>query len=299
MISVCIPIYNSYAYPLARRLYNQAAKQGLDVEIVCIDNNSSAFYANQNKGLVEVSTYVRLKEKIGTARLKNLFLKYAKGEYLLLLESDMQPDENYLKNYERLLAKNPQVVVGGELAPEGGKKNAGEYRLHTMYSSQREWLAAKERTRRPYYCFSSNNCLINREVFSKVTFSTIGDKQGNEDYLFAYRLMQARVPVLHVDNGVRRERLYENAEFLHNLVEKTQNQVAIYDSMWEDQTFCTMVPVLSRYTRLRRLGLIGLYYRCFKLVKNISESHFVNGTGVSIRQLKFYCLGVFLEELKK
>ena len=54
MISVCIPIYNYYAYPLVRRLVTQRdnLKNPGEVEIVCIDDHSSGYYLSQNNGIV-------------------------------------------------------------------------------------------------------------------------------------------------------------------------------------------------------------------------------------------------------
>ena len=112
MISICIPIHNFYAYPLARRLSNQAKSANIDVEIICIDDHSSGYYLTQNKGLSEVSQYIKLAENIGRARIRTLFLKYATGEYLLFLDDDsLVPDDKFLRKYSKAAESNPQVFV--------------------------------------------------------------------------------------------------------------------------------------------------------------------------------------------
>ena len=62
MISICIPIYNHYAYPLVRRLARQIASADAEkYEIVCIDDHSSGYYVNQNKGIAELARIHKVK----------------------------------------------------------------------------------------------------------------------------------------------------------------------------------------------------------------------------------------------
>ena len=122
MISICIPIYNYYAYPLVRRLSNQIEKLGgADVvEIVCIDDHSSGYYLNQNMGICDIATYLRLAENIGRSRIRNLFLKYAKGDWLIFLDNDSLVPSNFLKNYLLHEGGKADVIVGGRVYDKRG-----------------------------------------------------------------------------------------------------------------------------------------------------------------------------------
>lgn len=296
MLSICIPVYNFYVYPLARRLANQARNINAEVEIVCIDDHSSSFYEGQNKALPEVATYIRLSENVGRAKIRNLFLKYAKGEYMLFLDDDSVVPDNFLKLYIRQIASNPQVVVGGRTYD--GRGNDTEHRLRYLYGVKVESRTEEQRKRRPYQSFMTNNFMIRRDVLEKIRFDESIVKYGHEDTVFGYRLEQNKIPIVHIDNPVVNGQVEDNVEFLHKSVEAVENLVKIYDNMWEDQRFCHSVRLLRTYGRVRRMGLTKLFYAAFKLLKAPIESHFVNGNAISLRQFGFYKLGVFIQKLE-
>lgn len=296
MISVCIPIYNHYTYPLLRRLVRQTANAGKDeYEIVCIDDHSSSFYVSQNKGIKEMATYVGLEKNIGRAAIRNLFLKYTKGDYLLFLDCDSQVPDAFLQNYTKTLVRKPSVVVGGRVYDE--TFNDREHRLSYLYGTKTESRPVEVRLRKPYESFMTNNFMVRRDVLEKIRFDESITKYGHEDTLFGYRLEQNRIPIMHIDNAVINGKVEDNAEFLHKSVEAVESLAEIYDNMWEDQRFCQSVKLLRAYNRVRRMKLQGLVYWLFKVMKSPMESHFVSGTNISLRQFSFYKLGVFIQQL--
>lgn len=297
MISICIPIHNFYAYPLARRLSNQAKTLKLDVEIVCIDDHSSGYYLNQNNGLTEVGQYIKLAENIGRSRIRNLFLKYATGEYLLFLDDDsLVTDDRFLKKYYNAIADGTaQVVVGGRIYDERG--NDQEHRLRYLYGTHVESRNAEERRKHPYQSFMTNNFIIRRDVLENIKFDKRITKYGHEDTLFGYRLEQAKIPIIHIDNPVVNGQVESNAEFLHKTVTAVENMVNIYNFMWEDQRFCQSVRLLRAYGRVRNLGMHKLVYHVFRMMRAPMESHFVSGTGISLKQFNFYKLGIFIKKV--
>ena len=295
MLSVCIPIYNYYVYPLARRLATQAGSLDTEVEIVCIDDHSSPFHENRNRALSEVSTYIRLDKNVGRAKIRNLFLQHAKGEYLLFLDNDSEVPEDFLKKYVKILSGNPQVVVGGRVYDRRGDDI--EHRLRYLYGTKVESRSAEQRRKHPYQSFMTNNFMIRRDILERIRFDETIVKYGHEDTLFGYRLEQNKIPIIHIDNPVINGYVESNAEFLHKTVEAVESLVKIYDNMWEDQRFCHSVNLLRAYGRIRRLGLVKPVYALFKIMKSPLESHFVNGNGISLKQFSFYKLGVFIKNL--
>lgn len=295
MISVCIPIYNHYVYPLVRRLSTQAAASKEDYEIVCIDDHSSGYYANQNNGIAEMATLVTLEKNVGRASIRNMFLKYAKGEYLLFLDCDSLVPDNFLKAYAKTLGGNPSVVVGGRVYDESA--NDIEHRLRYLYGTKVESRPVEVRRQDPYSSFQTSNFMVRRDVLERLPFDENISKYGHEDTLFGYRLEQHNIPILHIDNPVVNGDVEVNAEFLHKTVEAVENLAEIYDRMWEDQHFCESVRLLRTYNRVRRMGVHGLVYRVFKMFKAPMESHFVSGRGISLKQFSFYKLGVFIKQL--
>ncbi len=297
MISVCIPIYNYYAYPLVRRLVNQLKnlKGDTEVEIVCIDDHSSGIYQQQNKAIPEIATYLRLGQNVGRAKIRNLFLNYTKGEWLLFLDDDSVVPENFLKTYIKHLSTDSQVIVGGRKYDERG--NDQEHRLRYLYGTKVESQQASVRRQHPYQSFMTNNFMIRRDVFEKVQFDERITKYGHEDTLFGYQLEERKIRIQHIENAVVNGQVEDNVEFLHKTVEAVENLAMIYDFMWEDQRFCQSVRLLRAYGRVRRMGMQGLVYRVWKMMKSPMESHFVTGTGISLRQFNFYKLGVLIKKM--
>ena len=296
MISICIPVYNYYAYPLVRRLSNQIKQMNDgEFEIVCIDDHSSGYYVTQNKGITEIATFLRLGQNIGRSRIRNLFLKYAKGEYLVFLDCDMVVPDNFLKVYQREAKRGVSVAVGGVIYDERG--NDTEHKLRYMYGTKVESRPVEERRKHPYRSFMTGNFMIKREILEKIRFDESIEKYGHEDTLFGYNLEQAKVPITHVDNAAINGQVETNVEYLHKTVEAVENLAEIYDRMWEDQRFCQSVRLLRVYGRLRRMGLHKVVYNLFRMLKNPMESHFVSGNGISITQFNFYKLGILIKQL--
>lgn len=296
MISICIPIYNYYTYPMVRRLARQIASADADsYEIVCIDDHSSGYYISQNKGIAELATYVGLETNVGRARIRNLFLQHAKGGYLLFLDCDSLVPENFVQEYAKTLARKPAVVVGGRVYDD--TFNDREHRLRYLYGTKIESRPLLERVKNPYRSFMTNNFMVRRDVLDKIRFDESLTKYGHEDTLFGYRLEQNHIPILHIDNPVINGQVEENAEFLHKSVEAVENLVKLYDDMWEDQRFCHSVRLLNTYNRVRRMNLQGVVYWLYKVFKTPMESHFVSGNSISLKQFNFYKLGMFIKLL--
>lgn len=297
MISVCIPIYNYYAYPLVRRLVTQIGQLHAEdeFEVVCIDDHSSGYYLNQNNGICDIATYLRLAENIGRARIRNIFLKYAKGDWLIFLDNDSLIPDNFLKTYRKLVDERCDVIVGGREYDHRGDDK--EHRLRYLYGTKVESKSAEERSRNPYKSFMTNNFMIRRSVLEKIKFDPRIDKYGHEDTLFGYRLEEAKIPIRHINNPVVNGDVETNVEFIHKTVEGVESLVKIYDFMWEDQLFCHSVKLLNTYGKVRRMGLQRIVYLFFKFFKNSIESQLVNGTFFSLKLFSFYKLGVFIQKL--
>ena len=292
MISVCIPIHNYYVFPLAQRIRRQSQNLGVEVEIVCIDDFSSSYYTRQNQGLSDFTNYVCLAQNIGRARIRNLFLRYAKGDWLLFLDNDMVVPDNFMKTYVKALESNTSVVVGGiSFDPSSDDR---EHHLRFLYSSKVESRSLETRMADPYSSFMTGNFMIRRDVFVHYHFDSSISKYGHEDTLLGYRLRQNKVPILHIDNPAINGQIETNVEFLHKTSEAVENLAIIYDTMWEDQTFCRSVRLLDTYGRLRRMKMIAPIYRLFRLTRKNLEKKLVSGVNIHLWQLNFYKLGLFI-----
>lgn len=296
MISICIPIYNYYSYPLVRRLATQIEKSASSdgFEIVCIDDHSTGFSLNQNKGISEIATYIRLEKNIGRAQIRNLFLKHTHGEWLIFLDNDSLVGGDFLKNYAKAAGSDAAVIVGGRIYDNRGDDKT--HRLRYLYGTRIESRPVEWRRQHPYQSFMTNNFMIRREVLEKIPFDSRLSSYGHEDTLFGYRLEEHRVPILHIDNPVTNGYVETNVEFLHKTVEAVENLVKIHDFMWEDQRFCQSVRLLRSYYRVRQLGLHRPLHCIFQMTKPLLETHFASGTAITMTQFSFYKLGLFIDK---
>ncbi|HYG08826.1 MAG TPA: glycosyltransferase family 2 protein [Pyrinomonadaceae bacterium] len=99
----------------------------LAAEIIVVDNNSTDGTAEHLAAQHPDITLVRSEENLGFARGNNLGFKYARGEYLVLLNSDTIVLPGAVQRLVEYLDEHPEVVaVGGqhlndegEFVPEG------------------------------------------------------------------------------------------------------------------------------------------------------------------------------------
>ncbi len=88
-ISVCIPVYNFDVRELVFYLSKEIENQKLNAEIILIDDASNKDFVTINKSLKStVNQFIFLEKNIGRSSIRNLFLKYASGDFLFFLYCD-------------------------------------------------------------------------------------------------------------------------------------------------------------------------------------------------------------------
>ena len=89
MLSVCIPVYNFDVTELITDIRNQINTDDLDAEIIFIDDASQEEMRQRNEIVKSLTDhYILLEKNIGRSKIRNLFLKYSKSDYLLFLDCD-------------------------------------------------------------------------------------------------------------------------------------------------------------------------------------------------------------------
>lgn len=297
MISVCIPVFNYDVRPLVRALAAQKNDVDAEVEIICIDDCSTDDSFSLNSETGNLCRWIRLEENIGRARIRNKFLKYASGEWMLFLDNDGIIPEGFLQRYVNVLNDDVQVVVGGRVYDR--RDNDEAHALRYRYGVQVESRSSADRSRNPYRSFMTNNFLIRREVLQRIRFDERLTGYGHEDTLFGFRLLQQGVPILHVDNAVVNADVEENSVFLAKSEEGVCSLAQVYLFMCGDVSFCQTVRLLSVYRHLQRLHLTGLAYGPFRLLRRPLREHFLVGKYFSISEFNYYKLGLFIESIRK
>jgi len=126
-VSIIIVNYNTKEHLL--KCIASALQQGKDVNcrIILVDNGSSDNSVEAVKQLHPNVTIIRNEQNYGFARAVNQGLKYnGKSDYHLILNSDAQLADNYLKKAIEFLETHHRcaVVTGQLLDPDGSRQNS-------------------------------------------------------------------------------------------------------------------------------------------------------------------------------
>lgn len=126
LVSIIIPVYNQYQYTVACINSVLDACNGIDVEIILGDDNSSdetQYVGNRVRGL----KVVRNSHNLGFLLNCNNAAKYAKGKYILFLNNDTIVGRNWLKSLVDLAESDSKIgLVGSKfIYPDGSLQEAG------------------------------------------------------------------------------------------------------------------------------------------------------------------------------
>ena len=189
MLSICIPVYNFIISDLVLTLQRQIQLYSLDAEIIVIDDGSGGSIAIANQFANTNNTrYIVLPKNVGRSKVRNHFLQFAKGDYLLFLDCDGKiTNQDFLKIYCNYIAeKKPIVIYGGRVLPDNLPSN--DYKLRWNFAMQRENLSLEKRLLKPYRSFQTNNFVVRKNVFAEFNFNENLNQYGYEDLLFAMDL---------------------------------------------------------------------------------------------------------------
>ncbi|WP_426048185.1 glycosyltransferase family 2 protein [Chryseobacterium sp. NFX27] len=297
LLSICIPVYNFDVRGLVSDLKKEIGTNGIDAEIILIDDASLGNYKKTNQVLQnEVKNFIFLEENIGRSRIRNLFQKYAEGEYLLFLDCDGKiTDKNFLKKYTEFIQKDQEtkVIYGGRSVLRHAP--GPEYYLRWKFAIERENLPLGLRLSKPYLSFQTNNFIIKREVFEKIHFNPDFQKYGYEDLLFAMDLKSEKIKINHIDNPILNNDLETNTIYL----EKVAESVESLTKMLRDKS---LKPKLSE------VKLVRLYNKLF--FKSFIELFLADKTLYALKSkllkgndnlyyLDLYKLGLLIKDMKE
>ena len=261
LISVCIPVYNFNIVPLVRQLQTEIDTFDLNAEIVIIDDASQTNFQEQNNLLKsKYCKYIQLTSNIGRSAIRNRFLEYAIGDYLLFLDCDGLPISNtFLSTYLNYIQSNQaKVICGGRGYQDETLPKA--FRLRQYYGIQIESKSAIERSKSPNKHFMTNNFLIQADLFRKVPFREEIRQYGHEDTVFGYELDQQNVPIHHIENCVQVQDRVSNTEFLIQTKQAILNLHLIQSEILPSSSFSDYVKILRIRNQLSFIYRNGFNY---------------------------------------
>jgi len=292
MFSFCIPIYNYDVRKLVTDIHSQASKELVDFEIVLIDDCSEIRFKEFNRELSELHSvvYDELSSNIGRSRIRNLLAKRAKHQYLVFIDCDsMCPDKLYVQRYAKL-AVGKVIVHGGTIYHS--KPSSQNAILHWTYGSKREVVPLKQRLRKPYHSFTTNNFMISSNLFSEFGFNEQLTGYGHEDTLFGYELMLSNIPIHHTDNPLLHEGLDTAEAFLRKTRQGILNLIHINKLMLGDKDLANLIKLLRVFNLIKKFGMVGVVRFLFSICEKALEKN-LQGKSPKLACFDFYKLGYF------
>lgn len=295
-LSVCIPVYNFEVRETVRKLHEEISEGNLDAEIVLIDDASVSF-RNENEKIQNLcSEFVFLEKNIGRTKIRNLFLQYAKGDYLLFLDCDAIIISDYfLHNYIHFIKENPncKVVYGGRVIPE---RHNGENQLRWKFAKIRECLPLDKRLKNNYLSFQTNNFLIERETLNHTKFNEKLNRYGYEDLVFSFELKKKNIKVDHTENPVLNGNLEDNSTFLKKVKNSVENIAVLLQQEELDLTEISEIKLIKSFRILQKYRMVKLFKSVFLSQKKSIERKLLKGD-CSLHYLDFYKLGLLTEKM--
>ena len=275
MLSILIPIYNYNAVPLVKKIKEQAHKTNVLFEIICLNDASSLFLTeNQELAQLPCVRYEISDKNQGRSKTRNQLAKRAQYDWLLFLDTDVMPvDEFLIERYLPFLNADKQAVYGGIVYSDNQPEK--QKLLRWVYGRSREALTAEQRQKNPYLSFLTLNFLIHKDIFKTVQFNEDIPNMRHEDSLFSYHLKINQVKISHIENPVEHLGLdyFENAiikekESLFALKNLLDQNLIDPNYIKIGRVFCT----LKKY-RLTFLGAFFYHGTRFFFLKNIGSSN--------------------------
>lgn len=306
-LSILLPSYNNVCVSLVQALQRQAdalwgkLDKPFRYEIIVADDGSTdaaCIDANRVIGDMLHCRYLRMKQNVGRAQIRNVLISESRGDYVLLIDSDLfLCDDNYLYKYATSTA---DVVYGGtRIGGEGlvmvdNEANTENLKGNLRYIYEKKAEPSHRavfRQLRPNQEISVCNLYARRDIMEAHPFDSRFKAYGYEDVLFGKRLAESGIEVTHIDNPVLINEFEPNSVF----VKKTEEAILTLCRFEQDlegySNLKTKVTTLGRYIPL---SLFRLWHR---IMKN-KEKRNLTGSKPSLLLFKLYKLGFFLENRK-
>ena len=296
-LTICIPVYNFDVRELVRDIHFQISENQIDAEIILIDDASSQDFKNLNQEISELTeNFVFLEKNVGRSLIRNLFLYYSKGEFLLYLDCDGKIiSSDFIKNYIDFIKENPetQVIYGGrKVSEEPPEQN--KY-LRWKFAFERENLPVDKRKEFPALSFQTNNFVVKKEVLQKVNFNPEFQKYGYEDLLFAMDLKAAEIEIDHLDNPIFNNDIEENEIYIQKVEESVESLAKMLKNK-KIKDKISEIKLVKAYEKMNK-NATGFWFRKLFNLRREKVLQKLRKGNVSLRYLDFYKLGILFEKM--
>lgn len=287
MISICIPVYNFDVRQLVHDLLEQMDES---MELILIDDASNEGIKQINSELKsERVVFFELEKNVGRSKIRNLFLNFAKNDFLLFLDCDSQVvSKVFILNYYKLISTNVRLVCGGRIYEKSCPSVSQS--LRWKYGVTRESKNAKERNRYPNDSFMTNNFLIAKEVLASNPFDERLIQYGHEDTLLGIQLKKKQINILHIENPVLNNDVETNAVFMQKTEQSLENLQQINDFYEDKIALENSITILRVAKKLQRYKLKWAFKLLYKLIGKSLRNNLISSKNPSMRKFELYKL---------
>lgn len=286
MLSILIPTYNFDCTQLVQTLLQQLPE---DAEIVVGDDKSTDLSTKQRLDALGRMNRVRLVQptkNLGSAGMRNLLCKEAKGDYLLYIDCDAIVEENdFIKNYLKEL--DGSVVCGTVLHPDVMPSPLQSLRWKYEKKMEKRFTA-DARNKDPYHHFRTFHFLVPKTIMEAIPFDEEIKRSGYEDLLFGKRLEENGIRVRHVNISATNGDIESNEVYL----KKTEGHIQTLLQTEEKLKDYSTLLIYNR--KLEKLFLGGVFSMLFKTFKHLMKRNLLSKQP-RILVFQLYKLGLLRE----
>lgn len=274
MLSILIPNYNYYVYPLVKELQEQCNNCGISFEIIVQDDCSDEEFVEKNLKINELKNcfFNRNNQNKGRSATRNLLAQTANYEGLLFLDADTFPSsKNFIYNCLAVLSPEKKVINGGVLYQD--KKPEKKQLLRWIYGKKREALSTHKRNE-SHLSLLTLNFFIKKEIFNTVKFDESIPNLRHEDTLFSYQLKCNTISVFNIDNPVYHNGLESSEIFINKSLQSVENLDYLVRNNYLSSSY---VKLYSYYIFLKKIKFTFIFSIFYKNFKGIIERNLTSG----------------------
>lgn len=284
MISVLIPTYNYKCYALVHSLQQLLEQSGAVYEIIVADDGGKdqvAAIANHLINELSNCRFIRRKDNVGRAAIRNYLATQAKGDWLLFMDSDGKVISNdFITRYIESAKSNNLVVCGGIKNPDKcpSREQSLRWKYEKSYEQTHGYISD---------CFRSFSFFIPKDVFMDVKFDERYRRYGWEDVRFGIDLRNKGYSIKAINNPLMNTDIETNKAFLAKTEESLQSLSRFADELKDD---VRLLQVISKLRSMRIIWMVKLSY----FITRRLLIHNLLGGNPNIKCFNFYKIGYYL-----
>jgi glycosyltransferase involved in cell wall biosynthesis len=298
MLSILIPTYNYNVVPLVSELIQQVSALQIEYEILIQDDASTqADCVNQNLKLSDLPfvRHIQLSKNVGRGANINILTQQAQYPWILLLDCDMLPvDDFFLSNYSAFIKQNKDTVVFGGICYHNETPQP-DTQLRWKFGMQREAIPLAIREKKSYQHTLTSNLLAQKTILEATPFHPNIRKYGYEDLVFVLELEKKGITIKHIHNPLFHENLESGAIFLNKTEEALGNLKQLIETKILPQK-ATRISCWSR--KLDFFPVNTLIVLLFKVFRNALVRH-LSASDPKLFLFDFYKLGYYMHLIHK